>query len=1522
MVLKTSQVLDGKGIAHRMSHQQLISQRRKTNSPTIEDDFTIDLDVEDEEPFDEPKSTPRAETKIIAGTRLKNGAQRFNRVDAEIDMLSWTGSELDGEGGKKYHREAEDKSKSVRSLVWSESELEDTRESNVDERDDVDFDESRGKTGSRDGRVEIQGNMHTFSVQNRSAQEEHNQELIDKKWQSKSTVQFCVENDNTNSDKEKLHKKSSSAQPETNREATKITEYDNMAIRTERSTDDGIDEDESNIYDGISAFSITPSLAPSVTASVTRRTRNTRDPKSPRTPRTARRTSFGDTETTTGETSDLTADVVNKMNVRCSTTKKIKNNRNAATKGQSKNVGEEDLLDRFFENIESRVCKTPRRGENENDGFKNLINPFLYRLEQFDCIFEHLEEIACPEEDEADDDSRKTRPSTPAAFAAATFTQLLDQIEQFDSVFAKAKATSCQTNCDIYGGNDSEEECGDSLDEDMSKLSVQDNEEPNKNSPFVVLEKAYERAEQMVKDQKQTSFDEKDQLQKMKEQWYEAKSNWKLRQSILLEVVRLNTAKAAETTTKYMEAIVSSCHPSTSMDVMDDGNHKKTHDGKRKISKRFSVNECSNDFDSVSDASEVFHDAASIDNIDFSSMMSPREHSKIDSNHVAFRSNLLSPSEHSNIHSSRRNSRSVVFDDLNEEKTSTTFITNQEHRVRSPQAYNAEGQDETRKYPETSVGVSNAPLAVITEEVAGTESSTSESTPNRKSKETNVPVRPTTIRRWAYPAPAYYNEKSDYHRGSEMQPNPKEWIEAWKNTINSVSGKILDRAQCASASINFADSDSFEDDTEENSVVKMMSMPAASQRMKQQNSIIEDEDNSVSIVAAEVSIDNDDMSGFETAANTMDFEQDERPPMLRLMKSRTDSRSCGSRDGSHDEVQCTNSTSKNGYNCSHRLSRDLPEGYNLADSIRNSSLSDQNNEATATRATKEPRGNKLKTDLSSHIRGGSIPSLARQKLDPECKQKDQERIRSPKSSETNETSDLTTVSASSADVVVTELTDSKLSIIPMVLVGEETSEGKESTDNLGSIENSPLNKPTIVVDDDADKATVFSYNTTSTGSTEFKDCYQDEIPSFSTMGTLLEDETSSLSTKKNSRKENSLKNIHGASLLASDANIVKSVALLSVSATVLKSSQNIYTFKDSEVFEMESVPSAPSYTQEEAVLTSIAEESSDLLNKEQPKNLESEQSPCTLHEDNSIIKISVTKDPLGKMSKEGGSNRNLSALDEGMDSEETDMKESDCNPRNLENEDDQVDVEFQKPKLQQEESFPDHQMTKIDVSESMMKYNTHDQSTFLRRFTSIETININKHLRTALDQVAVENKINPDDLILESLQQQESVKKQERIRLNSHQFQGSLELENCLVEQSYIDEPLNDLTQSSEPNYLCKDMMMRDPTTTVPILEGNDDEVKSTSRTKKISSKLREPRSVEDRRRRRLRQRRKFEKILRGEDDSSSMSSSTMSGGGSQRDSKLYQEEKGNIESNDVDIVAPLISASFDTGFGSAPMIE
>ena len=93
------------------SNEELIVQRRKTNSPTIEEDFTIDED----EPLDDLCSSPKAVTKYQFG-------ERSNEDDAEVN---WTKSDL------SEKKNAKDKSKSVHSIFWSLSELEDSSTNTV-----------------------------------------------------------------------------------------------------------------------------------------------------------------------------------------------------------------------------------------------------------------------------------------------------------------------------------------------------------------------------------------------------------------------------------------------------------------------------------------------------------------------------------------------------------------------------------------------------------------------------------------------------------------------------------------------------------------------------------------------------------------------------------------------------------------------------------------------------------------------------------------------------------------------------------------------------------------------------------------------------------------------------------------------------------------------------------------------------------------------------------------------------------------------------------------------------------------------------------------------------------------------------------------------------------------------------------------------------------------------------------------------------------------------------------------------
>ena len=1436
----------------KVSNEEKIRPRRKANPPTIEDDFTIDLDPEEEEPFDEPRSTPTAkERKIIADKSSKNS------VDSEIDMLCWTKSDLDGESRKSSgdYRRVEDKSKSMHSLVWSASELDDeeSADSNpfnkVDERDDVA--ETRNSTEFREGSTNRRDNNS----------------------RSKASVQFRIEKDGKHmGTKESL--KQGQAQPayqNVRGVATKKHEG-NIAIRT----DNGIADDESNIFDDVSAFAVTPSRTPSVAPSVTKRTRNTKSPfmKSPRNRTKPLPMKVDDTGSAIGETSLLTVDIAEGAGGGCSMRKQNKFRGQEATMNNQLKKGEEeeeeDILDRFFENVESRVCKTKktRKEKKKTDGLKRLINPFFDRLEQFDCIFEQLEEMACPKEGKTKDGSSKAGPSTPAAFAAEKFTQLLDQIEKFDPGFEKSKTTSCRESCDMYGQNGGGEEGYNSEDENTSHLSVHDNKELPSDSLYAdSLDKAYERAEKMVKEQKRTSFEKKDQLQNMKEQWYAVRRNWQLRQSILTEAVKLNTAKAAESTTKCVENIVSSCHPSVSSVTTE----KIWKDEmSRKAQNESQISGKKHDFDYESGA---YHDVGSIGDKGFFSVMSPSEHSNIQSNHGGLRSIL-------------RNAES------------------------SGQVLSDGYSDEVMKDVDVDIGVSVGPLAVISEGVAGAESVTSERASKRKDR-----------------------KEIDEDRSPEMPSNPIEWFEKLKSTVGSVSEKILDRAQCTSASINFTESNLFDDDHEVNNVVAQKNpsrdskRSSASQRLKKENSIVEDENCGVSVVPedcsvsvmpeAEIDNDNDDdLSGFETAVNTMDFEQDERPPMLRLIKSRTDSRSCGSREGSREGnvngVLSNNSFSNSG-SVPSRLSSEVPAGYTLADSIRYASLSAQNNGANRTRASKEPRGNKVANDPSSHVRDGSLPlpPPTQPKLDPECKLKDQERIRSPRSSETNETSDLTAVSASSSDVMVTQIADSTHSKRSMVVeVESNTLDDGKMTKTLGeiSIVNFAPNTTQPMVDDDDDKGTVYTYNTTSSGSTEFRDCYQDAIPSMSTMGTALEDDGIALSAQKTVQKEIVSENIYETSFLPSNESIVKSMALLSVSATVLKTAGFDRIEECLEEYEVESVPSASTYPHEDIAEDSIAEERNEPLLEESLTKLESNDILQTLDDNEGNVEDSIVEKENESESLEKGESNE--AHNDG--NEESCIEEESAEAFHGNSEADSgIDMsEGICPKA----DVGDFPILKKSLFESLNQRDSREVLSTLGESDSIEDRRPEKDFRKHVEQTQEDEASDADELILESLKHQESVNNQGKPRLQSFQLEDFLEEQPSIDQPNFsnqesLDEDLQLVTETRKQRYLREDPISTDPST----LENN----LSTLTTRKVSSKLREPRTLEDRRRRRLRQRRKFEKVLRGEDDTSTMSSSTMASGNSRSQS---QRESRSAETMHEHV--PLISASFDTGFGSVPVID
>jgi hypothetical protein len=578
---------------------------------------------------------------------------------------------------------------------------------------------------------------------------------------------------------------------------------------------------------------------------------------------------------------------------------------------------------------------------------------------------------------------------------------------------------------------------------------------------------------------------------------------------------------------------------------------------------------------------------------------------------------------------------------------------------------------------------------------------------------------------------------------------------------------------------------------------------------------------------------------------------------------------------------------------------------------------------------------------------------------------------------------MTAMTSSSSDVGVTKMADSTHSKRSLVI----------HVENPEAIQHEPL------VDEDGDKGTVFSYNTTSTGSTEFKDCYQDSIPSMSTMGTVHEDETPSLSAPKNIVHKEKMPEVilNTTTFLPSDEHIVKSMALLSVSATVLKIAANNSNKNEYEEYEVESMPSTTSYPEEEIVEDAIVEgnkDSESLLNEvdsipsttsypeeeivkdavvEGNKDSESllnevdsmpsttsypeeeivedaiveenEDSEPLLNEvesmpsttsypeeeivEDAIVEGNKDSEPLlWESSEKVESKASLPTLHEDNHEVEDSHVEENIIRNQMIDFDGNSDPLLLEPKVDQEVDSDMAEDIRLEEDvvdgpimagskencnefqlESTKEYELPQPLSTLSVDNPVEDICLENDLKKdiVVEQLVELETVSSDEQILESLKRQESLNQQE-----FEPMEGS-----CMEQEEITEYPI--MMEPQKQESIGEDRFMVEP----PKLQGfelaevdDEVEVKSTLTTQRVSSRLREPRSVEDRRRRRLRQRRKFEKVLRGEDDSSSTMSSTMSGVGSHHQHAL----SGGSEFNDNG--GPLISASFDTGFGAVPVVE
>lgn len=833
---------------------------------------------------------------------------------------------------------------------------------------------------------------------------------------------------------------------------------------------------------------------------------------------------------------------------------------------------------------------------------------------------------------------------------------------------------------------------------------------------------------------------------------------------------------------------------------------------------------------------------------------------------------MLSPSEHSNIRSSRRDTRSLSHNITSEDDTSN-FSYNSDNVLRSPQNLStssrnyssiADALSSRPNVEEDANKMTTRPLAVISEEDMSREIGANDYESKRVKAQKKK--TPRDLRRWAYPSPAYYRDKSSSdHCTPDIPTNPKEWFDKCKNTFDTVytaSERFLYGEQCASATLKFTESNSFEDDRAEDDEVKREST-----KIQRENSIVEDDDLSIGVIAAEPSIKNnesggndfdDDLSGFETAINETDYDQDTRPPMMRLMKSR-DSRSCGS---SRAEIEAK-SKSHSGHSSSKgksihsnsrgnsvhsHLSSELPKDYTLADAIRHASLSTQTNEANRTRVSQEPRGGKLKMKHSLHVRGmnNKPPPMPPKppKLDVDTNSKEQPKIRSPKSSETNETSDITVDSSCVGDSrhskrSIVDSGHSRRSIVieietPKAKNESQIDDKSKSSSDGASDKESTSSQPGPPVDDEG---TVYTYNTNSTGSTSFKDCYQDAIPSLSTEGTMntIDEEKTSI-IEKMSKQKNPPGIAPLDAFLPSDDKIVKSMALLSVTAAVIKTDGIISDKRDPDVDEVESVPSAPSYPKETEQKEIAQDPDAKTSNDVESFLAESESilPLATLHDDREVepVKENITKNPmidedvvLSPVWSDGGNKG-------------------------------------------RPEDLPFESMKESALLENV------SPSPILDNVIKIES---------AIKGGYVEdNTVFGEDTVFDGILDEKGPESEEKV-----------------LSKSFFDSSLPIAVESTESQ---GDIIVKQSTTS----EGASSETKR--------------RSVEDRRRRRLRQRRKFEKVLRGEDDGSSLSSSTLSGSGSHEDDP-QQPITTSSKTFLGDDKMPLISASFDTGFQPVPAV-
>ncbi|OEU10383.1 hypothetical protein FRACYDRAFT_247430 [Fragilariopsis cylindrus CCMP1102] len=473
-------------------------------------------------------------------------------------------------------------------------------------------------------------------------------------------------------------------------------------------------------------------------------------------------------------------------------------------------------------------------------------------LEKYDPVFEKLEELACPEDDDDDDKTEisnvegvgivdldelstmvcattaaaKVEDGTAAPItncAAIAFSQLLDRVERFDPYFERCT----ERMEEVFNSNDKKSNDEKEANVDYSPRSISSKATAASKISIDVLDKAFERAESMLKKQKQKAkiqkitgraFERAElMLKKQKERWFVARVNWKLRQSVFSEAIKVNTKKCTEQTTKLVnDCAAATITPATAAaaaravvanatkcnDTTTD--HRQTVTGKKKMDKK-------NKKETIYSITIPLKVEPPKNQLKSTNTEDGNESAVTDmsySDHVVRSQVGLSPESSAGPSDEEELDAETNFSEYDDDDTNTTM---------------------TGFLSESVVaGTTTGSLFVITEDVPVTESMvTCTSNKNKNeakdgdSKNGNLtPSTPSSpLRRWAYPSPLSSPRRRCRKKSSASDNTPFAWLGQWRDSVESVSKKILDRTpSCSSTSIFFEDNDG-NDLEKENSLI-------------------------------------------------------------------------------------------------------------------------------------------------------------------------------------------------------------------------------------------------------------------------------------------------------------------------------------------------------------------------------------------------------------------------------------------------------------------------------------------------------------------------------------------------------------------------------------------------------------------------------------------------------------------------------------------------------------------------------